>query len=159
MIFTFTYERTIDAKNRLQIPAPWRSVWDPTKDKPVLYICPGVRDNTLSLYTEPYFENRAGQIQTEYMAEPESLDFEQAFFAAVLRQELDSQGRVTIPDELMQMVDLGRQVVLAGAKVRIDVWRKSEFEAFRVKDVTQRWETFRKYLRMSAPPGQDKGPP
>lgn len=153
MIFTFAYERTIDTKSRLQIPAPWRSAWDATGKKPVLYVCPGVRENTLSLYTEGYFETRASQIQTEYMDSPESLDFEQAFFAAVVRQELDSQGRIAIPDELLRIVDLGREVVLAGAKVRIDIWRKSDYEAFREKDMKKRWDVFRKYLRMPAKPG------
>lgn len=158
MIFTFAYERTIDAKNRLQIPAPWRAAWDPSRDRPVVYICPGVRENTLSLYTEAYFENRASQMQTEYMDAPDSLDFEQAFFAAVLRQELDGQGRVTFPEEILGMVDLGREVVLAGAKVRIDIWRKSDYEAFRATDMSKRWETFRKYMRMPARAAEEYGP-
>lgn len=155
MIFTFTYERSLDAKNRLQIPAPWRGEWAQSKERPALYICPGVRENTLSLYPEEYFEHRARQIQTEYMDAPESLDFEQAFFAAVLRQELDGQGRITLPDELLRLVDLGKDVVLAGAKVRIDVWRKSDYESVRDGDLHKRWETFRRFMRMPAPPAKE----
>jgi DNA-binding transcriptional regulator/RsmH inhibitor MraZ len=84
------------------------------------------------------------------MDSPDSLDFEQSFFASVLRQELDGQGRVTFPEELLRMCDLGREVVLAGAKVRIDIWRKADYQAFCETDKSQRWETFRKFMRMPA---------
>lgn len=159
MIFTFAYERTIDAKKRLQIPAPFRSGWDPARDGSAWIICPGVRENTLSVYTERYFDKRASEIQTEFMADPESIDFEQAFYAAVARQEWDSQGRIVIPDELYRMVDLGREVVLAGAKVRIDIWRKSDFIEFREKDMKGRWTVFPKYLRMPASASRDSDAP
>ena len=158
MIFTFAYERTIDAKNRLQIPAPWKAAWDQSKERPVLYICPGVRDNTLSLYTEDYFESRTSQIQTETMRDADSLDFEQLFYANVLRQELDGQGRITLPPEILEMVDLGREVVLSGAKVRIDIWRKRDYDAFRTAGMSNRWETIRKYMRMPARPTEEQGP-
>jgi MraZ protein len=152
MIFTFAYERTIDAKKRLQIPAPFRNGWDPARDGSAWILSPGVRENTLSLYTERYFEKLAGQIRTEFIPDPESIDFEQAFYGAVARQEWDSQGRIVIPDELYRMVDLGREVVLAGAKVRIDIWRKADFIAFREKDMKGRWMVFPKYLRRPASP-------
>jgi hypothetical protein len=46
-------------------------------------------------------------------------------------------------------------VVLAGAKVRIDVWRKSDYAAFRDRDMQKQWGTFRRYLRMPAPPAKE----
>jgi len=158
MLFTYAYERTIDSKSRLQIPAPWREAWESAREKPVLYICPGVRENTLALYTECYFESWVARLQTEHMAEPDSLDFEQAFFGSVLRQELDGQGRIIIPDGLLRMTDLGKEVVLSGSKVRIDIWRRSDYAAFMGVDAKKRWVTFHKYMRMPTRASGDLSP-
>ena len=79
MIFTDTYERTIDPKNRIQIPAEFRNGLDPEVDGDTLYLCPGERRNTLSLYPSRKFEARVKALRTGEIAGDESLTFEQVF--------------------------------------------------------------------------------
>ena len=56
MLFTGTYDLTIDNKNRLSIPAGIRSAMDPKKDGTGFYLVPGSRRGTLGLYGDRYYE-------------------------------------------------------------------------------------------------------
>ena len=54
--FTGQYDRTIDDKNRIQLPSQLRSAIDPERDGPGLYVTLGEDRGTLSIYTERGFE-------------------------------------------------------------------------------------------------------
>lgn len=138
MIFTDVYERTIDEKNRTQIPAPYRNGLDPERDGRAFYVVPGERDHTLSFYPERYFERRIESIRTDDVPGSEALDFEQMFFSLASRVEMDKQGRVVLPERQLAMVDLGKEVCIAGADYRFDIWRKSAYEAYMGNAVDQR---------------------
>ena len=79
MIFTGHHARTIDSKNRLQIPSQFRSAIESDGDGGVLYVMLGERRHTLSLVTERQFELLCARVQTESMPGQDSLDFEQRF--------------------------------------------------------------------------------
>lgn len=146
MIFTDVYERTIDDKNRTQIPAPYRNGMDPEIDGTAFYVVPGERNHTLSFYPERYFERRIESIRTDDIPGSEALDFEQMFFSLASRVELDKQGRVVLPERLLAMVDLGKEICIAGADYRFDIWRKSAYENF-IRDAVDRRSALQGFLR------------
>ncbi len=78
-IFTGQYERTIDAKNRIQLPSQLRSAIDSERDGVGLYVTLGEYRGTLSIFTERGFEELAARIETEFMPGPESRRFELQF--------------------------------------------------------------------------------
>lgn len=151
MIFIDTYERTIDDKNRIQIPAPFRNALDPQQHGSAFYIVPGERHNTLSLYPEKYFEAKVASIQTDQMPEADALDFEQVFYSMASHVEMDKQGRIVIPERQLSAVDLGKEVYVAGANYRLDVWRKSDYEEF-MEQVSARRAGLHRFLRMPGRP-------
>ena len=59
MVFIGHYEHAIDEKNRLAIPAKYRSQWDPERDGRGFVIVPGRPQGSLWLYTERSFEQMA----------------------------------------------------------------------------------------------------
>lgn len=146
MIFTDVYERTIDDKNRTQIPAPYRNGLDPERDGKAFYVVPGERNHTLSFYPERYFERRIESIRTDDVPGSEALDFEQMFFSLASRVELDKQGRVVLPERQLAMVDLGKEICIAGADYRFDIWRKSAYEDF-IRDAVDRRSALQGFLR------------
>lgn len=156
MIFTDTYERTIDPKNRIQIPAEFRNGLDPEVDGDTLYLCPGERRNTLSLYPSRKFEARVKALRTGEIAGDESLTFEQVFYSLVSRLEMDKQGRVVLPERQLSMVKLGKEITLAGANDRIDVWRTSEHREFVTANFEQRWHELHGFLRQAGSEWEDK---
>ncbi len=157
--FTDAYVRNIDSKNRLQIPAQMRGVINPELDGKSMFLVPGGRDNTLSLYTEAYFCEKAASLRTDERDDPDAIDFEQMFFGSASRIELDSQGRLVLPERQLAMVDLGTEVYVVGAQYRIDLWRKSGYEAF-MQDVASRRSALHRVLRSpgrAAPSSGDVG--
>ncbi len=156
MIFTDAYERTIDAKNRIQIPSEFRNGLDPEVDGDAFYLCPGERQNTLSLRPSRKFEQWVRALGTGRIAGDEPLAFEQLFYSLASRLEMDKQGRVVFPERQISMVNLGKEITLAGANDRIDVWRTGEYQEFVKANFEQRWPQLQKFLRMAGSEWEDK---
>lgn len=149
MVFTDAYDRTIDAKNRIQIPAPFRNAMDPERHGEAFYLCPGERRNTLSLYPERTFERRAEQLRTEQISGEDSLTFELLYYSLASRLEMDKQGRVVLPERQLSLVDLGREIALTGACTRIDIWAAAEYAEFQRTEFAARWAHLQKFMRQT----------
>src|SRR3989337_914177 len=105
--FTGQYDRTIDDKNRIQLPSKLRSAIDPERDGEGLYVTLGEDRGTLSIFTERGFEELAGRIETEFMPGPDSGKFELQFYGLASHLDIDKQGRFVLPDRLGKKGPLG----------------------------------------------------
>ncbi len=146
MIFTDAHERSIDDKHRLQIPAPYRNALDPDRQGAVLYVAPGERSNTLSVYPEKYFEEKVATMRTDEVPGSDALDFEQMFFSVASRVEMDKQGRLVLPERQLAMTTVGKEVYVTGAHYRLDVWNKGDYEEF-IREVESRRSKLTYFLR------------
>ena len=149
MPFTGAYERTIDAKNRIQIPAQFRTAMDADAQGESFYICPGERRNTLSLYPERTFEERARQLGTDEISGEDSLAFEQLYYSLASKLEMDKQGRVVLPERQLSLVDLGKEITLTGAATRVDIWATTEYQEFLQTSFNTRWPDLQKFMRQT----------
>ena len=129
MLFTGTYEHTIDAKLRLAIPADIRERLDEQRDGQAFYVCIG-EGPTLCLYTERGFEKVAEQLDESDIDADELLEYEQALYSLARRVEMDKQGRVRLPELLLKHAALGTSVVLVGVKDHLEVHNR---EAWRTR--------------------------
>ena len=125
MVFTGTYEHAIDNKNRLAIPADIRGqIQRDTRagegDPIALYVTLG-EDQSLSLYTETGFEQRATELDASELDAEELLAYERLLFSLARRVEMDKQGRVRLPETLLKQARLGAEVVLLGVKDHLEV--------------------------------------
>ncbi|MEE9295077.1 MAG: hypothetical protein V3W34_08990 [Phycisphaerae bacterium] len=150
-ILTDAYERTIDEKNRIQIAAPHRNVLDPERQGAVLYVVPGERIGTLSLYPEEYFERKARSIPTDQIPGRDALDFEQMFFAMASRVEMDKQGRLVLPERQLAAAELGKEIYITGARYRLDLWNRADYEEF-LREVLSRRTELQSFLRTPMQP-------
>ena len=128
--FVGEHERTIDSKNRLSIPAEYRTLEVEERDRCVFYVVPGSRNGTLSLYTEASFAEHEKEISSDFLPDEDELTFMQMFYSQATRLDVDKQGRVLLPERVLKRNEIGREVYITGAKDRLDVWNKSEYEAF-----------------------------
>ncbi|MFQ5494945.1 MAG: division/cell wall cluster transcriptional repressor MraZ, partial [Phycisphaerae bacterium] len=128
-VFAGQYDRTLDTKNRIQLPWQLRAAIDQERDGEGLYVSLGRIRGTLSIFTERGFEELAARIETEFIPGPESQQFDLQFFGTSSYVELDKQGRFVIPDRLRKKARLREAVQLIGQKTRIDLWNRDELEA------------------------------
>ncbi len=142
MVFTGTYDHTIDTKNRLAIPAEVRAqIKRSTKAKagdPVfLYVTLGT-DGTLCLYTEQGYEQRADELDNSEMDAEQLLEYERMFYSLSKLVELDKQGRVTLPADLLTRSQLGSDVVLIGVKDHIEIRDRQAWNEHLQRMLTER---------------------
>lgn len=155
MLFTGAYEHIIDAKNRLAIPSQVRAEMDPERDGLRFYVVPGQRPKTLSIYAERYFQRLADHRLIEPIADDDALEYDQMTFSTASPPlEPDKQGRILLPDRLLRLVGIGRQVMIIGVRDHLEVWNKSDYDEF----LSRNWARYadillraRRTMRQSPP--------
>lgn len=122
---TDTY--AIDDKGRLGIPAHVRRAVG-KKSGSTLFLVAGF-EGCLALYTEKQWaevEQRLAQL-------PQGGRKVRAFMRALLmnatRVTVDAQGRISIPPTLRTRAGLGKEAVLLGQGVRLEIWNPDRLKA------------------------------
>jgi MraZ protein len=126
LVFTGTYEHSIDAKKRLAIPSEIRAqILDEESNRPseqsvCLYVTLG-EGQALCLYTQGRFEQRAAELDQSELEAEQLLAYERLMFSLARRVEMDPQGRVRLPENLLAMTGLQSDVVLIGVKDHLEI--------------------------------------
>ncbi len=128
MPLTGTYPRAVDEKGRLPLPKPLR---DAMQCPPggVLYLAPGT-DGSLALYSEEAFARLAARLENTPPTSRDTRAFARLFYARAHRVELDRQGRVRIPAELAELVNLGKDAVVLGVQDHVEIWPRDRWNAY-----------------------------
>ena len=130
MLFSGRYEHTIDTKNRLAIPSPVREEMERGGDGKKVFVARGMQEGTLAIWPEKNFLAMANQLPQSPIPDPDQLAFEEMFFASAYGVEPDTQGRILVPEVLMQEIGIGRQVVITGVRDHLAIWNREHFARF-----------------------------
>ncbi len=128
MLLTGAYPRTLDEKHRLAIPKILRDAMDHPQSA-VMYVAPGT-DGSLALYTEEAFSRLADQLAQASPTGQEVRAFSRLFYAQAQPVEMDRQGRVRIPTELVQLAGLDKEVVLLGVRDHLELWSAHRWQEY-----------------------------
>ena len=92
------------------------------RDGPVvIYVTLG-ESQSLCLYTEQGFNLRAEELLGSTSADPDQLlAFESLWFSLARRVELDSAGRLRLPENLLRRTGLGAAVMLLGMNDHMEI--------------------------------------
>ena len=148
-IFTGQYDRTVDVKNRIQLPSQLRAAIEPERDGAGLYVTLGEHRGTLSIFTERAFEELAARVETEFMPGAESRRFELQFYSLASHVDMDKQGRVVLPERLRKKARLGEEIYLVGQKRRIDIWNRTDLDrSMGIDWEGEDWPDWQSFVRM-----------
>ncbi|EHN11347.1 Cell division protein MraZ [Patulibacter medicamentivorans] len=121
------FELTLDAKNRLTIPARFR---DPFKAGLVLvrsHDVPAVGVEPLADYREFVQQSLAGR----HPLDPATRQIERFLNSAATPAELDGQGRVTVSPSLLEHSRItGKDVLLVGSGRRFELWDREQWAGY-----------------------------
>jgi len=87
-------------------------------------------DGALALYTEEAFSELGRRVAKASPAGAEVRAFSRMFYAAAQRVDIDGQGRIRIPAELIQLAKLGKEAVLVGVGERLELWDAVRWQAY-----------------------------
>jgi MraZ protein len=128
MIFTGHAELTIDAKQRLAIPAKHRALLRPERDGTAWYCVPW-SGGKLMLYTEARFQELAERGRGTLTPGEDEAGLEANFFGLTERLEMDSAGRINIPRLHLDLTGISSDVVMIGSGRRLEVWDRQAWTA------------------------------
>ena len=123
-MFYGSYFHTLDEKGRLVIPSKMR---DELGIK--AYILKGY-DGALSIYKESEFLKLVEKINSLPFNKKNARAFLRVQLASVCELDIDRHGRALLPVQLLSKYKIGREVVVIGALDHIEVWNKSDYEAY-----------------------------
>jgi MraZ protein len=130
MLLTGTYPRTLDEKQRLAIPKRLRDALSQGSQEPrVLFAAPGT-DGSLALYTEESFTQLGQQLAASSPTGQDVRAFSRLFYAQAQPLDVDGQGRVRIPVELVKLAGLDKDVVLVGVRDHLELWDRPRWESY-----------------------------
>lgn len=131
MPLTGTYERSLDDKLRLAVPKRLR---DEFQEGEIisLYAAPGI-DRCIALYSPAGFQKFAQKLEQQPAYRTDVRSYARLFYAQAEKLDLDSQGRIRIPDRLAKLIGLQREVVLIGVNDRAEIWDQTVWSDYLTK--------------------------
>ena len=126
-MFFGQYEHILDDKGRLVIPSKMREEAG-TK----VYVMKGY-DGALSIFKELEFYRLQEKFHTLDYAQKAARDFLRIQLSSTCELEVDKQGRVQLPAQLLKRYHIGKEVIVVGAGDRMEVWDKETFLEYEKK--------------------------
>ncbi len=120
-VFTGSFDHSIDDKNRLVLPAPFRP-------RLALGAYVGPLDGCLGLWPDEaidaVFARWDDAVGLGIVAEEAA----EAFVAATFPVQPDAQGRIVVPKTLRAFAELAGPVMVVGARSRLGVWARDRWD-------------------------------
>ena len=121
-------EYSVDSKGRMAIPARMRSAMNP-EAKGAFTITRGL-EQCIFLYPLDRWEEIEQEMYERNMYDRNTRVFIRNLTRWAEDVELDSQGRIRIPERLMQFAEISDQATVIGALDRIEIWAPDVFENY-----------------------------
>ncbi len=129
MPLTGTYVRSIDEKQRVAVPKRYRDELLAGESTSVLYLAPE-SDRSLALFAPRVFEERARRLANVSGPSGHLKTYMRLYYSQAEQVEVDSQGRIRVPERLARFAGLRQDVVLLGVHDHIEVWDQERWDQF-----------------------------
>lgn len=121
------YKHTLDPKKRLSLPSKWRKELGTS-----LVVTRGL-DNCLFVYPLIEWQKITEKIGQLPLGQADTRSFNRFFLSGAVEVEVDSVGRILVPDFLKDFATLSTNVVLAGIHNRIEIWDEEKWTEYKRK--------------------------
>ncbi|WP_371734491.1 division/cell wall cluster transcriptional repressor MraZ [Collinsella ureilytica] len=127
MILTGTYERNLDAKGRLSLPAPVRRELSdhvyvlPALDADALYV---FSDEGFEKWVLGLFEKRGGFDARKR----EDQELMRRLTSMAVPMDIDAASRIGLTEQLRQKKNLSREVTVVGNFDHLEIWDRATWE-------------------------------
>lgn len=122
-MFLGEYAHNLDDKGRLTLPARWREelgqrVVVTRGMEPCLFVFPAAK-----------FEKFLSEITTVGMTAADARGLSRFFSSKATDDDLDKQGRVSLPQNLRDFAGLNGEVMVVGAFDHVELWSPAKYAA------------------------------
>jgi MraZ protein len=130
-VFVGEFEHAIDPKNRLVIPAKFRTFISDDADRKGFFVVasPVPGEHCLRLYTRSGWDKVARTLRQQANQAKDPAKFLRYFASRGEFSAIDSQSRLVIPQKLLEYAGLKKGVLMVGNYDWIEVWNIDEYRA------------------------------
>jgi len=128
MSFTGEYKNLLDQKNRLSIPAKYRNLLHPSSDR-TFVLCKGF-DKCLFLYPIDEWKVVENQLSSLSSIKNKHRDFIRKIVRHANYVKYDSQGRIAMPDLLLDYAKIKKEILVIGMLKKIELWSPYELSHY-----------------------------
>ena len=125
--FIGTYECKVDAKGRLMLPAALKKQMDGVLQDGFV-IKRAVFQECLELYPMTEWNALMQKINKLNRFKKKNNDFIRRFTAGVKMVDVDANGRLLIPKDLVVFASISKDIVMSSAVNIIEIWDKTKYE-------------------------------
>lgn len=118
------YRHSIDDKNRISLPVKFR------KEVGRKVVLTHGLDNCLFLYPIREWQKISEKLANLSMGQADTRGFNRFLLAGASEVDVDSSGRLLLPEHLKAFAKLGEKVVFAGVHNRIELWSEPRWNEY-----------------------------
>ncbi len=124
---------SVDAKGRVFVPKKFQEVLAEGGREVQVVLTRGF-EGCLFLFSMSGFEEVLQRLLTQAFGGAELRKMQRLFFANAHRCQLDSSGRLLLPEKLRQRLEIKKDVVFVGVADRAEIWSRESWEAFEAEN-------------------------
>lgn len=115
------YRHSVDAKNRLFIPAKFREEFGES-----FYVTRKMGEECLAVYSEEEWKKLAEKLNT--LPDSQVGMLKRFVFSKTAQVTPDTHGRILIPSALLQYASIDKNVVIAGVGDHFQIWNEAMWD-------------------------------
>lgn len=121
------HRHTIDGKNRLSLPAKFRREMGR-----MVVIAPGL-DSCLFIFTMKEWQKISERLSVSgtSILQSDNRSLNRYLLGGAVEAEIDSAGRILVPDYLRKRAKLGNKICVIGVRDRLEIWDEGKWQTYR----------------------------
>lgn len=123
-MFLGEYTHTFDPKNRISLPSKFR------KDLGRVVVVTRGLDHCLYVYAKKTWEREAAKYAERANGNAASRGLARLFLSGSFEVEVDSAGRVLVPDNLKAFAGIRHKALVAGVADRVEIWSEDAWKKY-----------------------------
>jgi MraZ protein len=128
VLFFNSSVHAMDAKKRIFVPKRFQEALTRDEQGNLVAILTRGQDGCLFLFSETGFHESIAALDTRGFTGADQRRAQRLLFGNADRVTLDAAGRMLVPDSLRRFAGLEKEVVLAGAGRRAEIWSRERWE-------------------------------
>jgi MraZ protein len=141
--FTSEYESKLDAKGRLLLPSRIKAQLPEGTNQLVLR---RGYEPCLIIYPLVEFKKVFAKISALSESNPDNRVFQRSVLSGLTEIEMDINGRILIPKNMLAYAQLEKNVILTGIGNRVEMWNPALYEKHLISDPSELSKLEQKYL-------------
>jgi len=141
--FAGEYLCSMDSKNRVNIPSSVRKIIVPEAENTLVFTR-GFEGQNLYAYPMNEWKRLTSKLRTLNPLDKNTRDFIRLFVGVAFYAVMDSQGRVMIPERILKMGQIEKELMIIGSLTKLEIWSPDVYgkylktENLNLSDLTQK---------------------